>query len=1371
MKNGFFRSALIILVTIIAIAFCRWEILPDVQKLPSDFSYNANVFSVDNFYDETEKRFSGEILSITKFSYSTLKKDEDGDLIIQNIFEVRKPSGKKIFSVERLYGVNPYSGNHVNGKGDRNRSGFLFAPRNIQNKEDFVYWHINYDTPALMKFQGEEIIAGLKVNRYAASYKADQTKDLSFLPGVPKEHGVELDVMLQTWIDPVTGWLIKYEDHTVGWFYDIHTHQRLSPWNKFHNEFAQSSILKQVEVAKSKQQQITWIKLYLPAILLAIAMISLFFNWFRERYKKEFLPAITAFLIFITIGGISFWFYNSHKNLEQEKYLEQFEADAGKTLSYIKSELDECNSSLDILRYNYQTGDGISRSHFNQLSHHLLMKSDNMLAIGYAPFLRNSERDKFEQQVRNEGERDFQLTEKNSKGMLVRAGRRDVYLPVYYIEPRIGNERALGYDVFSDTSRLSALNLARSTADMTATEPVSLVQVKEPDKLGILIYNPVFKHDETGRRELAGFFSAVYLIDNLITSAISSHDVNQEMKLKIADVTSDQNQPIFSNGDAMMDKNLKITKRLPVLNRVWEFSFYLAPVQSDRNGVALLVIGVMFGFITSVLAFIVLGSKTKELKESNERFFTIFDNNPIGMAITNMQTDRFQFANELFLKTIGYRKDEVIGKTSTEINIMNPLIRKKMLDRLKQKNELKNIELLICKKNGDTFWALSSAQVLNINNQQFLLASFHDISGRKKMESALNQSRELFTNLFNHNPAAISIRRIYDDKIIDVNKSYLELFGLTAKEDIVGKTFHETTEFIDPKQPQEIKELLEKNRFVKDFEMEVKTLQGEVRWLSASAAIIEIDHSPCILKVSIDITERKRMVNELRSAKQTAEEAMMLKETFLANMSHEIRTPMNAIIGFTDLLLKRNLPAQEKDFVQTIKTSGENLLRIINDILDISKINSGIMTFEEHPISIRDLFDSLNSMLLPRARNKNLSLNFEYDPAIPECLMGDPTRLTQIILNLVGNAIKFTREGGVHIVVKVLKVEGQTYYLEFQVQDSGIGIPADKLKLIFERFSQAESHTTRTYGGTGLGLDIAKQLVILQGGTIHVKSEVNKGSTFSFTLPFNKTDKTSDYKHIQHGDESKIFELNRLAILLVEDNPINVKFVLSLFADYHIKSAVAENGYQAIEMVRATDYDLILMDIEMPKMNGFEATQIIRNELKKDTPIIALTAHAMAGEEEKCLSMGMNGYISKPINATLLFEKMMNIVPVKTSTNNGNNHKHLVNLDFLIQALGGKKDVIYETIDLFLEEVPKDLSIMNEAVTKTDYSTIKGCAHKLKSTISLMGIHDLMPVVEEMEVLGKAKENIERIKILNQSLNRLCEKAMDEMRVEQKQYE
>ncbi|MBI5539434.1 MAG: response regulator [Bacteroidia bacterium] len=397
-------------------------------------------------------------------------------------------------------------------------------------------------------------------------------------------------------------------------------------------------------------------------------------------------------------------------------------------------------------------------------------------------------------------------------------------------------------------------------------------------------------------------------------------------------------------------------------------------------------------------------------------------------------------------------------------------------------------------------------------------------------------------------------------------------------------------------------------------------------------------------KINMENTQSAvlNILEDYTEAKEKAEESTKLKEAFLANMSHEIRTPMNAIIGFSDILFKRNLGEQEKQFVRTIKLAGENLLTIINDILDISKIEAGMMTFEDHIFSVKEIFKSLNVMLMEKAKEKNLELVFTCEDDVPESLLGDTTRLTQIIINLAGNAIKFTHSGVINVHAKVLNNDNAISMLEFSVTDTGIGIPKDKLEQIFERFRQAESHTTRKYGGTGLGLSIAKQLVELQGGALSVKSEFKKGSVFSFCIPYKKSEEILLVSEII-VKKYNMEELCKLNILLVEDSHLNVVLILSLFAEYNLKLQIAENGLVGIEKIKENNYDIILMDMEMPIMNGYEAATIIRNELKNNIPIIAMTAHAMAGEKERCLSLGMNDYLSKPIDANLLFEKIYDL--------------------------------------------------------------------------------------------------------------------------------
>ncbi|MDP2387797.1 MAG: ATP-binding protein [Bacteroidota bacterium] len=410
-------------------------------------------------------------------------------------------------------------------------------------------------------------------------------------------------------------------------------------------------------------------------------------------------------------------------------------------------------------------------------------------------------------------------------------------------------------------------------------------------------------------------------------------------------------------------------------------------------------------------------------------------------------------------------------------------------------------------------------------------------------------------------------------------------------------------------------------------------------------------------KINMENTQRAvlNILEDYSEAKEKAEESTKLKEAFLANMSHEIRTPMNAIIGFSDILSKRMLGDQEREYVKTIKSAGENLLTIINDILDISKIEAGMMDFEEHTFSVKEILKSLNVMLMGKAKEKNLELIFSCEEDVPDNLLGDPTRLTQIIINLAGNAIKFTQKGKVHVHAKVLKDDGDGHkdgniLVKFSVTDTGIGIPPDKLEHIFERFRQAESHITRKYGGTGLGLSIAKQLVELQGGTLTVSSKFESGSVFSFCIPYKKSIEVLAAHNIE-SEKYNMEELSKIKILLVEDNKLNVMLILSLFSEYNLKLQVAENGSVAIEKIKqnngstplTTCFDIVLMDMEMPVMNGYEAATTIRSELKNKIPIIAMTAHAMAGEREKCLSLGMNDYISKPINANLLFEKMYDL--------------------------------------------------------------------------------------------------------------------------------
>lgn len=614
------------------------------------------------------------------------------------------------------------------------------------------------------------------------------------------------------------------------------------------------------------------------------------------------------------------------------------------------------------------------------------------------------------------------------------------------------------------------------------------------------------------------------------------------------------------------------------------------------------------------------------------------------------------------------------------------------------------------------------------------LWKYTDVTQRYNYERKLKTQEEKYRGIIENMKLGL-IEVNLQDEIQFANETFCELAGYEHDE-LIGKPAAKLFAAEKAVSIIEEKAALRKRGVSDSYEIQVRGKDGQPRWWFVSGAPNYNDSGELIGSVGIhlDITDQKSLEDALRIAKDKAEETSRAKENFLANMSHEIRTPLNAIIGMVRQLKRSELTQQQDKCLHFADSASQHLLSIVNNILDISKIEAGQFRIESQSFDLRKVLEDARSIMQPAAIDKMLEFSMNIDSRVTSTLTGDASRLRQILINLLGNAIKFTLRGRIDVHCTVLNTTAGAQRIRFDIRDTGVGMDQRFLKNIFNKFSQEDDSTVRKFGGTGLGMAITHELVQLMNGTIRVESEKDKGSHFElvFEWPLAQEVVGKTTERVSEPEEN-------LRVLIVEDNELNRMVARHCLSFHNCQTFEACNGIEAVAMLQENNYDVVLMDLHMPEMDGIGATTIIRKKMLLDVPIIALTANAFQAEIDKCLAAGMNSYVTKPFDEKDLMDKIKQVVkkariiPLHAPEVAGSAVSKLYDLSKLEQLSRGDKQFLRKILTIFSSDVPVMLNQLQNSVEQNDVTTIRSISHQLKPTLENLGINTLYDVIRALE--------------------------------------
>ncbi len=795
------------------------------------------------------------------------------------------------------------------------------------------------------------------------------------------------------------------------------------------------------------------------------------------------------------------------------------------------------------------------------------------------------------------------------------------------------------------------------------------------------------------------------------------------------------------------------------------------------------------GAVEIVIAYGVDITERRKIEDhiqlSEKRYRDIFNFSEAWICTHDLH-GRIITINPSACKILGYTEIELIGKTID--SLMPEKVRAQFseyyLRQIANYGKADGIMSISCKSGKTIHLLYQNYLVYEDDTEPYVIGFAQNITQRIYAEEALKRSEEKYKGIIeNMNLGMIEMDN--EERILSVNQRLCTMSGYELDE-LIGKKA--TDLLLVGTSLKRTRNQLSRGQFGinTSFELAVKTKTGEDRWwLTSATPVYNQDNSERgTISILLDITEQKKLAVQLKEAKKETERSSRSKDIFLTNMSHEIRTPLNAIMGLGKLLSKSDLSTQQKNYLNGIENASSNLLGIVNDLLDFSKIEAGKITLEKISMSLETISKQAVNVLSHKAEEKGLILSYEIDPAIAPVLIGDPFRVNQVFMNMLSNCIKFTEKGSVYLKAFLIEESEGVQKILVEVEDTGVGINEEYLDVIFNKFTQEDETVARKFGGTGLGMSITKQLMELMGGTIKVNSKKNVGTTISLTFKFSiGTSRVFEKKRTIKNDTGNI---SGKRILLVEDNNLNRLLAYTILSEYGAIVREAENGLQAVEIVRNETFDLILMDIQMPVMDGIQATAIIRKEINSTIPILALTANAIKGKEHQFIDAGMNDYIFKPYNEINLVnpiakwlnkpEVVADLVPFEPepvtpavvaqqvlADEEPLTHENMYDLGKLLNMARNDPGFITKMLKLFIEETPQSVTKIVEGYQAGDFATVRYYAHRMKPSITNLGIHSLKDDILKIEFMKDDDPEIpELISKLDKVIGKVIEKMKDE---------